>query len=87
MSTNHHRSILLRGLTRSGMEMVRDDEAASSTQRTITARDMDRRWRWHIVVPVMMAALPLTVLEISWAYRHLGRPGTSSAHQMMPSLV
>jgi hypothetical protein len=40
------------------MEMVRDDGAASSTQRTITARDVDRRWQWHTVAPVMVAALP-----------------------------
>jgi hypothetical protein len=69
------------------MEMVRDDGAASSTQRTITARDVDRRWRWHIVVPVRWRLCLLTVLELTWAYRYLGRPGPSSVHQMMPSLV
>ena len=69
------------------MEMVRDGEAASSTQRTITARDVDRRWQWHIVAPVMVAALPADVLEITWTYGYLGRAGSSSAHEMMPSLV
>ena len=69
------------------MEMVRDGEAASSTQRTITARDVDRRWQWHIVAPVMWRLCLLTVLEITWTYGYLGRAGPSSAHEMMPSLV
>jgi hypothetical protein len=58
------------------MEMVRDDGAASSTQRTITARDVDRRWQWHIVAPVMVAALPA-----DRAGNHLGLslPGSGRA--------
>jgi hypothetical protein len=69
------------------MEMVRDDGAASSTQRTITVRDVDRRWQWRIVAPVVVAALPADRAGNHLGHRYLGRAGPSSAHEMMPSLV
>jgi hypothetical protein len=69
------------------MEMVRDGEAASSTQRTITARDVDRRCNGTSWLPSWWRLCLLTVLEITWTYGYLGRAGPSSAHEMMPSLV
>jgi len=54
------------------MKMVSDDEAASSTQRTITARDMDRPGDSTSWFPSWWRLCLLTVLEITWAYRYLG---------------